>query len=303
MAGELEDEEMLALPYNWIGRTCLFTTEWVKGVDYLEKGIPMLERLGHMDEVAYSVGVLGMICSFMGDFEKAVSLNNKALDISRKIGNKTREAVTFIYMSHKTLIQGFWKESIKYSAQAINNSLAIENPVIEGLGIWFKGCAIFYEGEQQKGVDLLRAGIEKIEAAGSSITLGLGFGRQAEVLALVGQEEEAQICARKSIELAKIGDRQGEVYAYRSLAIVAAKKKPIDWDEVDTYIKKSIQLTDWRGTKPEKAICCFRYADLLCDKGDINQALDYLARAIDLFTKMNMTWWIEQTKNLSEKLD
>jgi hypothetical protein len=35
MAGELRDEEMLALPYNVIGRTCLFTSEWTKGVDYL----------------------------------------------------------------------------------------------------------------------------------------------------------------------------------------------------------------------------------------------------------------------------
>lgn len=157
-------------------------------------------------------------------------------------------------------------------------------------------------GSNKKGIDLFRGGIEKIEASGSSITLGHGFGRQAEVLALARQEEEAQICARKSLELVKIGDRSGGVYAYRSLAIVAAKKKPIDWSEVDTYIKKSIQLGDKKGTIPEKAISCFRYAELLRDKGDINQAMDYLALAIDLFTKMNMTWWIEQTKNLREIL-
>jgi class 3 adenylate cyclase/tetratricopeptide (TPR) repeat protein len=302
MAGELEDEGMLAPCYNGIGLTCLFTTEWAKGIDYLEKSIPMLERLGHMDEVAYSTGVLGMIYSYMGDFEKALSLHNKALDISRRIANKTREAVTLIYMSMLALIQGFWKESIKHVTQAIDITMKIENPVLEGLGIWIKGYATFYEGAQQKGIDLLRAGIEKIEATGSSITLDMGFGRQAEVFALVGQAEEAQICARKSIELAKIGQRRGEVYAYRSLAIAAAKKKPIDWGEVDTYIKKSIQLADKRGTKPEKAISCFRYAELLRNKGDINQAKDYLALAMDLFTKMNMTWWIEQTKNLRQRL-
>jgi hypothetical protein len=79
-----------------------------------------------------------------------------------------------------------------------------------------------------------------------------------------------QICAHKSIEFAKIGQRQGEIYAYRSLAIVAAKKKPIDWGKVDSYIKKSIQLADKRGAKPDKAISCFRYAELLRDKGVIN---------------------------------
>jgi class 3 adenylate cyclase/tetratricopeptide (TPR) repeat protein len=302
MADELKDPEILTLAYNWIGRTCLFATEWVKGVDYLEKGIPMLERLGRMDEVAYSMGVLGSICSFMGDFEKAFALNIEALDISRRIGNKTREAVTFIYMATISLIQGLWKESIKYGAQAIDISIEIENPVIEGVGMWIKGCATFYEGEQQKGVDLLRAGIAKIEVSGSSITLGQAFGRHAEVLALFGKKEAALICAHKAIEMAKIGDRRGGVYAYRSLAIVAAMNKPIDWGEVETYSKKSIQLADKRGTKPEKAISCFRYAELLRDKGEINQAMDYLALATDLFTEMNMAWWSEQAKNLREKL-
>jgi class 3 adenylate cyclase/tetratricopeptide (TPR) repeat protein len=234
MAGELKDEGMLALPYNVIGRTCLFAAEWDKGVDYLEKGIPMLERLGHMDEVAYSIGILGAICSFMGDFEKALSLNNKALDISRRIGNKTREAVTFIYMTTITFIQGLWKESIKYSAQAIDISRQIENPVIEGIGIYLMGCATFHGEDQQKGIDLLRTGIEKIEATGASFTLGLGFGWRAEAHALADQEEEAKLCAEKSFELAKIGERWGETMAYRALAIVAAKKKPIDWDEVNT---------------------------------------------------------------------
>jgi tetratricopeptide (TPR) repeat protein len=302
MAAELKDDEMLALTYNWIGRTCLFTSEWGKGVDHLEKGIQMLERLGHMDEVAYSMGVLGQIYSFMGEFKNARFLNKKALDISRRIGNKTREAVTFIYMSNITLIQGFWKETIKYSSRAIDISIGIENPVLEGVGIWQKGYATFFEEEQQKGIDLLRDGTEKIETTGSSITLGQGFGRQAEVLALFGQEEEAQICAQKAIEMAKTVDRRGGVYAYRSLAIVAAKNKPINWSEVDTYIKKSIRLADRRGTRPEKAISCFRYAELLRDKGDTNQAMDYLDLAQDLFTNMNMPWWVAQTNNLREQL-
>ena len=84
--------------------------------------------------------------------------------------------------------------------------------------------------------------------------------------------------------------------------MIAGRKKPVDWDEVDSCIKKSIRFADKRRTRPEKAISCFRYAELLFDKGDINQAKDYLALAEDLFIRMNMTWWLERTEILKKKL-
>jgi class 3 adenylate cyclase/tetratricopeptide (TPR) repeat protein len=302
MAGELEGEEMLALPYNVIGRTRLFTSEWVKGADYLEKGIPMLERLGNPEEVAYSMGMLGLFYGFMGSFERGFSLNSKALNISREIDNKTREAATLMYRSVLYHYQGAWKESLKYGFQSIDICKEIQNPVIEGLTTWIMGYSTFHEGDRQKGIDLLRAGIEKIEATGSSFTLGLGYGWRAEAHALADQEEEAQLCAEKSIDLGKIGERWGEVYVYRALAVVAAKKRPPDWDKVDINMKESLRLAEERCSKPEKATGCFRYAELLRGKGDLDRAMDYLIQAKELFSKMNMIWWIEQTEKLEEEL-
>ena len=302
MAGQLEGEEMLALPYNVIGRACLFTSEWVKGVDYLEKGIPMLERLGNLDELAYSTGMLGLLYGFMGSFERGFSLNSKALNIARKIGNKTREAVTLMYRSALYHYQGIWKESLKYGSQSIDMCKEIQNPVIEGLTTFIMGSSTFYDGDQQKGIALLRAGIEKIEATGSNFTLGMGYGWLAEAHALADQNEEAYLCAEKSMDLAKIGQGWGEVDAYRALTIVAAKKQPSDWDKVDFNMGKSLQLAMDRHSEPDKAICCFRYAELLRDKGDLDQATGYLIQAKELFSEMNMTWWIERAKKLEEEL-
>ena len=302
MADLLEGEEMRALSYNFLGRICLFTSEWVKAVNYLEKGIPMLERLGNQDEIAYSTGMLGLIYGFMGNFEKGFSLINKAFHISREIGNKTREAVSLMYMCGVNLYQGVWKESLKYGSQAVDICNEIENPVIGGLTTWVMGYSVFLEGDRQKGLDLLCAGIEKEEAAGSNFSLGLGYGFRAEAHALTDQYQEAQFCINKSFDLAKIGERWGEVYAYRALAIVAAKKRPPDWDKVDFNMRKSLRLAKQRGSKAEKATGFFRYAELLRNKGDLDQAMKYLTQAEKLFSKMNMIWWIEQTKKLKEQL-
>ncbi len=301
MAGELRDEEMLALPYNVIGRACLFTSEWTKGIDYLEKGISMLEGVGNLEEVAYSKGLLGLILGFVGDFKNAVTTANRALEISIDLGNKTREALTCVYLAAIDTIRGAWNEALEHGKQAVSISKQIENPVSEGLGNWIMGYASFHEGRRQKGIDMIRAGIERIESTGSGFALGLAFGWRAEALALTGQREEAEYCAGKSIDLAKIGQLWGEVVTNRALAIVAAKKNPPDWNKVDAHMGESLSLAEKRNASPDQAIGCFRYAEMLCDKGDMERATDYLNKAIDLFTEMNMTWWLKQAKELKGK--
>jgi tetratricopeptide (TPR) repeat protein len=258
----------------------------------------MLERLGNQDEIAYSMGMLGLIYGFMGNFEKGFSLINKALHLAREIGNKTREAVSLMYICGVNLYQGDWKESLKYGSQTVDICKEIENPVIEGVTTFVMGYSEFLKGERQKGLDLFRAGIEKEEAAGSNFALGIGYGWRAEAHALADQDQEAQFCINKSFDLAKIGERWGEVFAYRALAITAAKKRPPDWDKVDFNMRKSLRLAEQRGSKVEKATGCFRYAELLSNKGDLDQAKEYLTQAEKLFSKMNMSWWIEQTKKL-----
>ena len=130
----------------------------------------------------------------------------------------------------------------------------------------------------------------------------MAYGWLADANALADRKEEAEFCAGKSFDLAKIGEPWGEVVAYRALAIAAVKEKPTDWNRVDAHMGESLRLAEKRNARPDLAVGCFRYAEMLCDKGDIKQAKDYLNQAVDLFTEMNMTWWIGQTKELREKL-
>ncbi|MEE9612114.1 MAG: adenylate/guanylate cyclase domain-containing protein [Desulfatiglandales bacterium] len=302
MAGQLDDEEMLALSYNGIGGTCLFTSEFTKGVEYLEKSIPMLERLGNLEEVAYSTGGLGYIHGILGNFEKAISLATKALEMSINIGNKTREAACHLYLEVIFLFRGVWKETFNHGAQSLKISTQIDNPVLEGLGIATMGYATFHEGGQQKGIDLIRKGMEKIEATGSTFSFGLAYGWLAEAHALDGHKEEAEVCANKVSDSIKLGERWGEVVAYRALAIMAAKGKPADWNKVDAHMGESLRLAEERGARPDLAIGCFRYSELLRDKDDLDQARNYLNRATGLFSEMEMAWWLEQAEELEKRL-
>lgn len=298
MAENLRDDQMLALPYNVIGRTCLFTAEFTKGIAYLEKGIPMLMRLGNQDEVIYSTGLLGLIYGLTGDFEKSFQLAYKALDMSIKMENKTREAVTNLYLEVINIQRGCWKDAINNGKKVVAICRRIDNPVIEGIGIYSMGYATFHQGDRQKGHQLLRSGIEKVEATGASFTLGLGYGWWADTHALAGHKEETEFCAGKAFDLIQVGERWGEAAAYRALAIIASKEEPPAWDKVDAHMGKSLRVAEERQARPELAVGYFRYAEILHARGDLKTAGEYLARSVNLFSEMGMVWWLKQAENL-----
>ena len=87
IAKRLSDDGLLALLYTIIGRACLMTSEYPKGIENLEKGIPALEGLGNLEEVAYSTAILGVIYSSIGDFPRGIRLTEKALEIAKSINN------------------------------------------------------------------------------------------------------------------------------------------------------------------------------------------------------------------------
>ena len=118
----------------------------------------------------------------------------------------------------------------------------------------------------------------------------------------MGHKEEAEVCANKVFDLVKFGERWGEFSAYRALAIAASKKKTTDWNKVEAHMGESLRLAEKRNARPYLAVGCFRYAEMLCDKGDMERASDYLKQATELFREMNMDWWLEQAEKIRKSL-
>lgn len=65
---------------------------------------------------------------------------------------------------------------------------------------------------------------------------------------------------------------------------------------------ESLRLAEERGARPDLAVNCFRYAELLHDKGDMERATGYLKQATELFREMDMAWWLEQAEKIRKSL-
>ena len=147
----------------------------------------------------------------------------------------------------------------------------------------------------QKGFDRLR----------SSGAIGFLFydAWLAECLALANKSEMASELGHKILKLKKVsGQGSGDIVTKRALAMAAAQKFPLDWEEANSLMREALELARERGARPDLAITRFRFAELLRDKGDIERAEKELDKATALFRDMEMTWWLEQAEALGKRL-
>jgi predicted ATPase/class 3 adenylate cyclase len=298
LAEALNDDELLALALNIMGRSCLFSTQYAKGFAYLGKGIPLMERLGNLEEVAYSTGILASLYGYTGQFCKAYRNAKKALELSQKIANKTRIALSLVYTGFVQLEQGSFDTSIANWVESATQCQQMGNHVIQGVATGGQGYGVFMMGDSETGLQLLRSGIDLIESTGSRFCLSWLYGYLAECHALAGNAEDAVIAAEKCLALRRFGDLWKEQQACRALALAAALEPRPDWRQIDGHIAETLRLAEGKNARPDVAITCLRYAELLRSKGDRKKAQDALQRATALFQDMAMTWWFEKAEKL-----
>ncbi len=293
---------MLAFAYNGFGRSSLLTADFGRGIDNLKKGIPIAEKLGNLEEAGYSTGFLGMIYSSIGEFDTGMAHIERAVSIAQGIRNLTREAQALFLIGVCQGLRGNWKTVLAVLESNIEMALEIGDAVTAGAGMAWKGHATFMTGNREGGVASMREAIEFLQETGTRILFSLINGWLAESHALMGSPKEANQFAEKSFQEIERGERWGETIAIRALAMAAALETHPDWNRVEAHMQESLRLAEERGERPQLAIGCFRYAELLKQKGDSARAREQVVQATALLSEMEMPWWLEQAEELGKRL-
>lgn len=106
--------------------------------------------------------------------------------------------------------------------------------------------------------------------------------------------------AQKCFEWAEKGWKGYEPLAYYALA--QAQQHSIDSQKVDQTIEQGFHLCRERGQRPFLAQGFYQYAKILLARRENRKAQTYLNQAIELFSEMNMLWWLEQARALKQRL-
>ena len=80
------------------------------------------------------------------------------------------------------------------------------------------------------------------------------------------------------------------------------KKIPTDFQQVDQTVNKGISLSLDQRQHSFLSQGYFEYAKILFERGDQENAEDYLRQATKLFLEMKTAWELDQAKSLEELL-
>jgi tetratricopeptide (TPR) repeat protein len=217
-----------------------------------------------------------------GNFRKSIETIERAIELAKEHGILTFEAMAFGYLGSVQFWYGNWQEAIANCSMCIGISKRLDNSLPIIWASFFKGAAIFYSESQDKGLRFMREAIQMLVRTDSVLALRFFYSLFAECLAVHGGDLEAESVIQKAQALNQSGQKWGEIISYRTMALLAAAETHPNWNQVESFMGRSIKLAKEREAHPELVVSLFRYADLLVQKGDKDRAESFRNQARDL---------------------
>jgi len=162
---------------------------------------------------------------------------------------------------------------------------------------WPLGLAYALTGRVDDALPLLDQAVEQSASLGFWAHHALVVATLGEVLLLAGRLEEARHRAERALDLARVHNTRGhQVYTLRLLGDIAARREPPDIELAEAHYQRALALAEELGMRPLQAHCHRGLGTLYAATGQREQARTELSTAIEMYTSMEMTFWLPQTE-------
>jgi tetratricopeptide (TPR) repeat protein len=187
---------------------CIELAQAIKeGIDYLRKGIPVMERQRNDGETAWSKSMLAVILGWVGELKEAIPLNQDAVELTRKTGNLISESAALNRFSAVLELHGRFQETIRDCSRAIEISRQIGNQIVTGLSTSLQGFARFLSMPDREGISMMQEGIKLVESTGSHLALSFHCAWLAEAHVVSGDTRQGLLAGERSLEIPQFGER------------------------------------------------------------------------------------------------
>lgn len=293
MGEHLQKKNLIVLPYNQMGRSCLFSLDLEEGVRYLKIGIELFESQKNETEAAISLAYLGLEQAYMGKFEEAHYSFEHCFAKANQIKNPMMLSTINQLHALAYLKQGKWSDAVKVTVQAHDMAKDIDLETVTTSSLGLQGYAKFMLGNKEMGVDLINLAFEKVKILGAHVVSSVFYGLLAEVYALSGYYDKCEDVALEALAFAEnTGMKIGKGEALRALAW--SKLKNGESDTALELIDSSIEWARSRKAEPELSLSLYRKTLILKELGKTEEAKQVLGETIKLWKNLKMTWWLNR---------
>jgi class 3 adenylate cyclase/tetratricopeptide (TPR) repeat protein len=241
---------------------------------------------------------LALTLSHLGAFAEGRRHGEEALRLATREGRGVTPIVAHGWLGHLCLAQGDLEHAIRLLEQGLALGRASGSQINVRVIAAGLGYAYALQGRLAEGHALLE------EASSASIRTGELIGGHAyrvaclsEVCRLAGRGEEAWQHACQALDLARQYKERGhEARALHQLGVVYAHADPPDATQAAAHYQQALVLADELGMRPLQAHCHHGLGTLYAATGQREQACTELSTAIEMYTSMDMTFWLPQAE-------
>jgi tetratricopeptide (TPR) repeat protein/class 3 adenylate cyclase len=300
IAASLGDRSLQAVAYFDLGAVHRALGDYRLAMDYLQSNVASLEgymlgqRLGMGGPL--SVGSLSYLIwclADLGEFAEGITRGEEAVRMAKALGQP--EGLIFAYrgVGYLDLMRGDLHQAIPLLERSLR--LCQDFP---GYFPWIAsslGYAYALSGRLAEAMPLLERALQPPAAGKVGHAVRVAYLSEAYLLA--GRMDKAVEFARHALEFARAHKERGnQAYALRLLGAIAAQQDPPESEEADAYHRQALALAEELGMRPLQAHCRRSFGTLYAAMGRHAEARAELDTAIQLYSAMEMAFWLPQAE-------
>jgi class 3 adenylate cyclase/tetratricopeptide (TPR) repeat protein len=298
------DVVLHALANQHLGQAYFAQGDYRRALDCFEQTVASLdgarrrERFGLLNLPAvYSRAFLARCHAELGTFVEGNTLGEEGFQIAEVVHHPPSLMIASWGIGLLALHQGDLRSALPRLEQAWGICQEADLAVFMPWMATALGAAYTLGGRIADAVPLLMQAMEQtvaMEMPGHQAPCSLLLG---ETQMLAGHLEEAHTHVEHTLALAReYQERGNEAYALCLLGDIAARREPPEHGQAAAHYQQALALADELGMRPLQAHCHRSLGILYASTGQREQASTALSMAIEMYTSMDMTFWLPQTE-------
>jgi len=289
IAKKIDDEKLIASAYYVLSSLYFKKGGLPRAIELFLESITLNERLGNVQVVIHSLGLMGVSHCWIGNIDKGRDYIRKGINMAEELGDVRRIAAGYYYLGMTGVMYGHLKEGIENLQKSISLFKDSGDIFYMLLPTGFLGYGYAKLGDMKNGIEILEKNLLMLEEKrGVPLWFVAVFHAfLGESYLMDGKISKALTHAKKSVNLSsKQGNKFEEAHAYRTLGTVYTQKGTTYWSKGRMCLIKSIEIIKETGADGILPYSYMALGLLHKSQGQVDKSKEFLEKALPLFENL-----------------
>jgi len=306
-----ENRQLSTVTQYYMGQAYHFTGQYYQSMDMLNHALTSVSDESHKYERLGTAIIISVICRVwlaqclaqLGSFREGSFRAQEAIQIAEEANHTYSLAYAYCSLGILLLLKGDLVSAIAALEKSRRICDVSEIKVLSTHIGSHLGCAYALSGRLTDSMPLLEASDEQSTRIGRKAGQSLRVTWHGQACLIAGHVDSALKFAQQGLALAMETKEQGhQAWALKLLGDVAlCKDSPVP-DQPEKYYDQALGLAKELGMRPLEAHCHVGLGNLYIATGNGERAWAEFCTAKDLYTGMDMTFWLTQAEEALKSL-